>query len=329
MHPEMGPLTPKLAKELAALEQEHDTLETAWDANDDPEAEYPERLREISDRIDAINETREDVWPPETLAIAGAVVRIDYNGKLDIDRGYVLPADRPNKAPATKTVTNDDGSVETVEVAETSTLPASLIESLTLHKTAAISAELINRPDIALAALVHTMAAQDLLGRASGNTCFEVFAKTQSLRGVEGTKAFDAMTSAEESWGSKIPGTPDALWTWCLEQDQQVLLDLLAFCMARSVNAVRTKRDSADDHRFAHADRLAATLKLDMTTWFTPTAENYFAKVSKSGILEALTEAKGDIAPAWNKAKKGELAVIAERQVADTGWLPALLRKAA
>ncbi len=50
--------------------------------------------------------------------------------------------------------------------------------------------------------------------------------------------------------------------------------------------------------------------------------KNYFAKVSKTGILEALTEAKGDIAPAWNKAKKGDLAVIAERQLAETGWLP-------
>jgi ParB family chromosome partitioning protein len=331
MHPELAPLTPKLAKELAALEQEHDTLETAWDGNDDPDAEYPERLGEISDRIDEINRNREDVWPPETLAIAGAVVRIDYNGKTDIDRGFVLPADRPKKAPATKTVERigDDGSVETVEVAETSALPASLIESLTLHKTAAIGAELLNRPDIALAALVHTMAVQDLLGGSSGNTCFQVFTTTKSLRGVEGTKAFDAMTSAEENWGSRIPGTPDGLWTWCLEQDQQVLLDLLAFCMARSVNAVRTKKDGADGHRFAHADRLADTLKLDMTAWFTPTAENYFARVSKTGILEALTEAKGDIAPAWNKAKKGELAVIAERQLAETGWLPALLRKAA
>jgi ParB family chromosome partitioning protein len=242
VHPELAPLTPKLAKELAALEQEHDTLETAWDANEDLDAEYPERLNETSDRIDAINEDREDVWPPETLAIAGAVVRIDYNGKTDIDRGFVLPADRPKKAPATKTVTNDDGSVETVEVAETSALPASLIESLTLHRTAAISAELLNRPDIALAALVHTMAAQDLLGRSSGNTCFEVFTTTKSLSEVEGTKAFDAMTSAEENWGCKIPGTPDALWTWCLEQDQQVLLDLLAFCMARSVNAVGRSR---------------------------------------------------------------------------------------
>jgi ParB family chromosome partitioning protein len=331
MHPELAPLTPKLAKELAALEQENDTLETAWDANDDPDAEYPERLGEISDRMDEINRNRDDVWPCETLAIAGAVVRIDYNGKTDIDRGFVLPADRPKKAPATKTVQhiNDDGSVETVEVAETSTLPASLIESLTLHKTAAISAELLNRPDIALAALVHTLAAQVLLDSASGNVCLRIFATTKSLNDVEGTKAFDAVTSAGETWRNTIPGTPDGLWTWCLEQDQQVLLDLLAFCMARCVNAVRTKQDSADDHRFAHADGLAAMLKLDMTAWFTPTAENYFARVSKTGILEALTEAKGDIAPAWNKAKKGELAVIAERQVADTGWLPAPLRKAA
>jgi ParB family chromosome partitioning protein len=329
LYSEMAPFTPEQAKEMAALEQERDTLEAAWEANDDPDAEYPERLGEISDRIDAINETREEVWPPETLAIAGAVVRIGYNGKIDLDRGFVLPADRPKKAPATKIVTNDDGSVETVEVAETSFLPASLIESLTLHRTAAIGAELINRPDIALVALVHTLAAQVLLDSTSGNTCLQIFTTTKSQRGVEGTKAFDAMTSAEENWGSKIPGTPDGLWTWCLEQDQQVLLDLLAFCMARSVNAVRTKKDSADDHRFAHADRLADTLKLDMTAWFRPTAENYFARVSKTGILEALTEAKGDIAPAWNKAKKGELAVIAERQVADTGWLPALLRKAA
>jgi len=331
MHPEPGPLAPKLAKELAALEQEHDTLEAAWDANDDPDAEYPERLRELSDRIDEINDGREDVWPPETLAIAGAVIRIGYDGKTDIGRGYVLPADRPKKSSSSKTVerVNGDGSVESVEVAETSTLPASLIESLTLHRTAAISAELLSRPDIALAALVHTLAAQVLLDSASGNTCLGIFAMTKSLHAVESAKAFDAMASAGTNWGARIPGTRDALWTWCLEQDQQVLLDLLAYCMARTVNAVRTKKDSPDDPRFAYADRLAATLKLDMATWFTPTAENYFGKVSKTSILDALKGAKGDLAPAWTKAKKGDLALIAERQLAETGWLPELLRKAA
>ena len=52
-------------------------------------------------------------------------------------RGFVLPADGLKKAPATTTVERigDDGSVETIEVAETFTLLASLVESLTLHKS--------------------------------------------------------------------------------------------------------------------------------------------------------------------------------------------------
>ena len=67
-----------------------------------------------------------------------------------------------------------------------------------------------------------------------------------------------------------------------------------------------------------------------MGEWFTPTAENFFGKITKDGIVEALKEARdGAIAPAWLKAKKSDLAAIAEREIAQTGWLPAPLRKAA
>jgi ParB family chromosome partitioning protein len=239
----------------------------------------------------------------------------------------VLPADRPKKMlPESSMADNHDGSG--VAGAETS-MPAALMESLTLHRSAALGAELISRPDIALAALAHTLAAQYLLETSSGDSWLEISATRKSPRGIEGTKAFDAVTSARESWGDRIPAAPDPLWAWCLAQDQQVLLDLLAFCMASAVNAVRMKKDRADGPRLIHADKLAAALKLDMTVWFTPTAENYFAKISRAGILGALGEAKGDIAPAWSKARKGDLAVIAERQLAGTGWLPPLLRKAA
>jgi ParB family chromosome partitioning protein len=67
-----------------------------------------------------------------------------------------------------------------------------------------------------------------------------------------------------------------------------------------------------------------------MKPWFTPDAANYFSRVSKPQIFEALREAKGQPpAPAWEKLKKAELAQEAERQLAKTGWLPALLRPAA
>jgi hypothetical protein len=35
------------------------------------------------------------------------------------------------------------------------------------------------------------------------------------------------------------------------------------------------------------------------------------------------------VAPAWLKARKADLASIAEREVANAGWLPAPLRRAA
>jgi ParB family chromosome partitioning protein len=330
LHPELAPLPAKLAKELASLEQEHETLETAWDANDDPDAEYPERLIEISERIEAINENRDDVWPPETLAIAGAVARIGYNGKIDIDRGFVLPADRPKTAPATKTVEriNDDGSVETIEVAEASPLSASLIESLTAYRSAIMAACLQDSPSIALAAVVHSMALQVHYDGRSCDTCLVISASSQSHR-VEQSTACEVLDRARTQWGDRLPGNPADLWAWCFAQDNETLLGVLAYCVSRTVNTVQLKGDRTGCERFAHADALAKALDIDMAVWFRPTAENYFARISKTAILEALTEVKGGTAPAWGKAKKAELAAIAEREIAQTGWLPAPLRKAA
>lgn len=202
-----------------------------------------------------------------------------------------------------------------------------MTESLTAHKSAALSAELLQRPDISLAAVVHTFASRVLLNTGSTDTSLTITAAPQSLRRVEGSKAFAQLEAARETWGQQIPGTPDGLWTWCLEQHQTVLLDLLAFCTATTINAVQVKIDKEGNARLDHADNLASSLKLDMKTWFTATAENYFSRISKPQILEAIREAKGtEPAPAWEKLKKSELAALAEREIAGKGWLPEPLR---
>jgi hypothetical protein len=38
---------------------------------------------------------------------------------------------------------------------------------------------------------------------------------------------------------------------------------------------------------------------------------------------------KGAVAPAWDKAKKKDLALIAERKIANSNWLPEVLRSSA
>ena len=154
----------------------------------------------------------------------------------------------------------------------------------------------------------------------------QITASTASLHRVAESPASKAIEAAEEQWVGLIPGDPGELFGWCLRQPEERLIGLLAFCAARTVNAVQCKTDRAGASRRQHADCLADALMLDMAAWLTPTAANYFGKVSKAQIIEALREVKGDVAPSWSGMKKAELAALAELEIAGTGWLPELLR---
>jgi ParB family chromosome partitioning protein len=323
-HPEQAPLSPEAASALEALEREYEAVMDLWQDGheDDPR---PGRLDELEASIDKLND-RDVVWPPETLAIAGAVLSIGNDGKASVERGLVRPEDMPKKSAKAKSSKPDDAG-NGHEDDSSSALSAALTESLTAHKSAALSAALLQRPDIALAAMVHAFALEILLDGHAVESSLEISAAPQSLHRVEGSKAIAEIEAARENWGQEVPGTPDGLWKWCLEQDQAVLLDLLAFCTATTVNAVQVKSDRQDSERFRHAARLASALNLDMKAWFTPTAENYFSRISKPQILAAMLEAKGTPpAPAWEKLKKAELAAVAARETSGTGWLPLSLR---
>jgi ParB family chromosome partitioning protein len=78
-----------------------------------------------------------------------------------------------------------------------------------------------------------------------------------------------------------------------------------------------------------HAGELAAGLKLDMAEYWQPSAAGYFGRVSKQQTLDTVAEAaepgaKGSL----SALKKGDLAKAAEKKLAGTGWLPAILRTA-
>ena len=67
-------------------------------------------------------------------------------------------------------------------------------------------------------------------------------------------------------------------------------------------------------------------LELDMTSWFKPTAENFFSRVSKSQIAECLKQAGKPLSGDAINLKKADLASLAEREVQGTGWLPEPIR---
>ena len=60
---------------------------------------------------------------------------------------------------------------------------------------------------------------------------------------------------------------------------------------------------------------------------WTTRADNYLNRVTKSMIVAAVSEAKGETtAELLADLKKKEMAIEAERLLADTGWLPEPLR---
>ncbi len=322
IHAEPVPLTKREQDSLDKLQQEYAQLNDAW-SNSDDDAEAPARLDELEQLIAEI-EDRDGVWTPEQLAVAGAIVSIDHHGQVKIDRGFVRPEDMPKAGKAKHARTSErpdgEGGAE-----QSPGLPASLIESLTAHRSAALAASLLDAPGVGLAAAVYAMAL-DVFGHRH-DTVLKLSAMVQSLHRVEGSTAFQRLEAAHETWGQRIAGTPEGIWQWCLQQDQAVLIDLMAFCAACTINAVQMKADRPDSARLAHAGQLADTLCLDMTAWFTPTADNCFNRLSKPQILEALQEARQQPpAPAWATLKKAELAKLAEREIATTGWLPKPLR---
>ncbi|HLJ45466.1 MAG TPA: ParB/RepB/Spo0J family partition protein [Bryobacteraceae bacterium] len=316
--PELAPLSPEQQQEMDNLVKESEMLSELDELDDDQQA----RLDAIEERLDELD-NRETVWSPETLAIAGAVVTLGRDGKAAIHCGYVKPEDAPPKPRKGKTVTLPDGTV--IEAAR-DPHSAALIENLTTQRSAAISAVLLENPAVALAATVHALAARVFYNCKSEDLALQIAVRPVSLRKAEGSSATLLLGNARDYWDERLPGTPDELFDWCMNQDDETLRRILAFCVAQTVNGVRFKADRPDSDRLANAADIAKALKLDMTAWFTPTAANYFGSVSKAVILGTLREVKGDIAPAWNGLKRAELAALAERQVAGSGWLPEPLR---
>jgi ParB family chromosome partitioning protein len=282
------------------------------------DAQEQARLDAITRRIDEL-EDRPGLWPSETLSIAGIVVTLGRDGTVSFHEGLIKPEDRPRKS-RTRTDADEEGHGQALP------LSASLRESLTAHRSAAITAMLIEHPHIALVATVHALAAQLFYGTHRDDAALQITATAASLHRVEGSTAAEAIEKAEGRWIDRLPGDPGGLFAWCLAQPPEGLIELLAFCAARTVNAVVLKTERDESSRATQAALIAGALNLDMATWFRSDAANYFSKIAKPQIIEALREIKGAVAPAWSGMKKAELAGIAEREAASARWLPEVLR---
>jgi ParB family chromosome partitioning protein len=348
---------------IEALQAEQAKLEAEYQDADELPDEVDVRLGEIEEALSAFD-NRPHIFDHAEIVRAGAFVSIDSDGSLLVDRGFVRPEDEtPVEQPdsdggsgsvgpeephpdtlARRTVITVGGQTEAEDEEDDGIkpLPDRLVMELTAYRTLALRDALANNPHVAMTALLHKLCL-DTFHREMPYGCLQASvrqvhfsAQASDLKESASARAIDDRNKA---WAADMPNDDVALWDWLAALDDASRSALLAHCVSFGVNALFEKVDryggnGVSSHglrrRLDQADRLARAVNLDMVeSGWRPTVDNYLGRVTKSRILEAVREAKGESsAQLIDHLKKTEMAKEAERLLDGTGWLPEPLRLA-
>lgn len=175
---------------------------------------------------------------------------------------------------------------------------------------------------MALAALVHGMVQTVLQGSHHGyDLPLGVRLTVQDrLAGIAldwpDSPAALALRELQQVWGDNLPEDSTELFAALLAKSQDELVQLLAVCVASTVDVVTPRAVQQQT-----GEAMAQAVGLDMATWWKPSAEGYFRHIPKAAILQAVREFAPDHVTRLAKLKKADIASAAERLVEGTGWM--------
>lgn len=347
---EIVPRTEEEEARYADLTAEYERLAEEHDTGEDIPEEVDQRLTALSAEIAQLEE-RPERFDPDEMARAGCYVRVNADGELRVERGFVRREDEP---PVEDVPADADGTAAECDVSQPAAAHAAytgtsvsqepepedegmkplsdrLVMELTTHRTLALRDALARDPDTAFLAVLHVLCLETFYpGSYAG--CLEISARgtvpvlqEPSLRDCA---AASAIVDRHENWRQQMPTRATELWDVLVGFDADSRSALFAHCVAGTVNAVH-ENWNRHNGRLNHADTLAGVLDLDMAAaGWVPTVDNFLGRVTKARILEAVREAKGaDAAQRIEHLKKPDMAAHAQELLAGTGWLPELLRK--
>lgn len=307
-------------KKLEALNKAQDKINEDMENFEGDDDEY----NAFEARNDALGEQLEELedqllhYAPETLASCGAVVTLDYHGRVDVRRGLIRPEDK------SKVRGPDNG--ERNEEKPRPVHSERLTRQLTAQRTVALQAVLSTRADVALVVLTHKLVSQVFGGAFFGSVAQISVQEPDLLReasDMEKSLAWLSLLAQREAWVVRLPlDDEQGLFQWLLEQPQDDVLALLAFCTACTVNTVQS-----DDRPKPAMSSMAQALGLDMADWWTPTRDSYLAHVPKARLVEIVSEAVSTEAAKPIAAMKKEEAIKAASECLEgKRWLPNVLR---
>lgn len=337
-----------------AAQTEYDALTEQYDSADHLPDDVDERFGELEAEIERIDALRH-AYDPDDVARGGVFIILSHDGTARIERGFIRPED---EKPEPEEVENDNiidgvrvnGDGEIIEdgdydedgnhvsaldaedeEAEEDGKPLSdlLIRDLTAHRTLGLRLALGEQPDMALIAVTHAFAAQTFYRGVEAHS-LDIRPSSAHLGGhadgIEDTAAAKLLADRHEAWAADMPRDVADLWGFIASLDHASVMALFAHCASLTVNAVKQPWERKP-RAYETADKLATAVTLDMTAHWTPTVRTYLGRVTKAHILAAVREAVSDeAADRIASMKKQPMAEAAERMLAGTGWLPALMR---
>ncbi len=337
---EPAPLT---EAELARL----DELDAAYDENaavleDEDSAEDAVAAAEAA--IEAIERECQDirarppVLPPELKAEAGMVLVLSRDGTPILQP--VFYGERQVETAST------DGGIEVVPDEEGSdkrraTLSRRLVDELAMQRRDVLALHVASDPGLALDIMVFTLADADTHDwRARAATTLRAPLPAGPIIGFEAKDApangalAELRSGLDESWRAGTAATSRFDLFRALSDDSRAAW--LGYVVARSLEA---SLNMAGERQLPFQDHLGSLIGIDMAQWWRPTAANYFDRVSKQVILDALTDVGGlELSSRFASVKKGDLAMSAERVFAGTyitevevrekalAWVPEVMR---
>jgi ParB family chromosome partitioning protein len=231
------------------------------------------RLGELEEALEAFA-NRPDVFKPAEIVHAGAFVRIDGEGGLQVERGYVRREDEaafiaattepdpearaaapnadggdqatPPIQRATITIEGQAGVAEEDDDDAIRPLPDRLVSELTAHRTLALRDAVACNPQVAMTALLHKLCV-DAFHQTHTPGCLEAGVRQVQLPGqtpdLKESVSAKSIADRLAAWKADMPTDEHALWDWLATLDDVSRMALLAHCTSFGVNALFEKVD--------------------------------------------------------------------------------------
>jgi ParB family transcriptional regulator, chromosome partitioning protein len=321
--------------ELAELTARRDAAQAELDGYYDEDGEADEDRCErleaaATSAAHAVDQYAErfESFDPDDMKNAGVFIYVDEDGQACVERGLVRHDDAPIK---TGHEPHELARAPGGQTPKAKPLHGEkLCRRLTAHRTAAVQNELAQQPGVALAVLMYRMIPvvfAEVYERTYVDQALKLSVDTtrdallSNADDMADSVAWKALEAQRGKWARMLPKRMDEVLPWLLQQDQDVMSNLFAFCVASTLDGI----SSAD--RAHPVNEVANTLGVDFTRYWKPTRATYFGHVSKDRIGTVVTEAVSpQAADELRGMKKGDAAAAAELRMTDTGWLPEVLR---